>query len=195
LPGGSPPIDPLILFAIKSGLVNSRLYKERTTPYLPYIRLKELVEIAVLLLISAATGLLWNHDLLSKAWRGEVARPAAAKEQALPMPIGLPQVREFFDSRQAVFVDARQRKSFAEGHLAGAVNFPLEEVRQKGTVLVSSRIRPDAMVIAYCNGFSCRDSFELGKILIAGGYANVFVYEGGFPEWRDARYPVEKGGR
>jgi len=47
-------------------------------------------------------------------------------------------------------------------------------------------------LMLYCSGFGCPDSFDLGERLLAEGYLDVRVYEGGFPEWRDAGLPVEK---
>jgi rhodanese-related sulfurtransferase len=35
---------------------------------------------------------------------------------------------------------------------------------------------------------------DLAKLLMQAGYTAVYVYEGGFPEWRDAGYPVATGG-
>lgn len=108
------------------------------------------------------------------------------------MPVGLPQVKELHDSRQAVLVDARSARSFTKEHIAGAVSFPLEEAtRQQAPTLKG--VARDAVIIAYCNGFSCHDSMELGKLLIKAGYSSVYVFEGGLPEWRDAGYPTSGG--
>lgn len=108
------------------------------------------------------------------------------------MPVGLPQVKELHDSRQAVLVDARSARSFAKEHISGAVSFPLEEAtRQQAPALKG--VAKDAVIIAYCNGFSCHDSMELGRLLIKAGYSSVYVFEGGLPEWRDAGYPTSGG--
>lgn len=108
------------------------------------------------------------------------------------MPVALAQVKELHDSRQAVLVDARSARSFAKEHIAGALSFPLEEAsrQQKPTL---KGVNKDALIIVYCNGFSCHDSVELGKLLIKAGYSSVYVFEGGLPEWRDAGYPTAGG--
>jgi len=157
------------------------------------------VEILLIVAISATVGIAWNRSLLTSAWRGEVARPAEAAAPAVnapaePMPLGLMQVKELVDAKQAVLLDARSKASFAEGHIQGALSLPLEEAAKHPSQPLTLKVPADASLIAYCNGFSCHDSMELAKILVKAGYPNVYVYEGGFPEWRDAGYPVAKGG-
>lgn len=158
------------------------------------------LEISLIILISASAGIAWNWTLLTGAWRGEPAQQAqpaqaaAPAGEAVPMPIGLMQVKELHDAKEAVIVDARSRASFAEGHIAGAVLLPVEEARKTPPFPAGIKIPKDATIIVYCNGFSCHDSMEVGKVLMQAGYASVYVYEGGFPEWRDAGYPVATGG-
>ena len=153
-------------------------------------------EIALVVMIAALLGISWNMELLADAWRGEptqqLAEPAAQGE-ILPMPIGLMQVKEMLDAGQAVLVDARSSDSFAKEHIAGALPLPLEEARRSGSPL--PKVPTDAVIIAYCNGFSCHDSMDLGTILIKAGYSSVYVFEGGLPEWRDAGYPVAGGAK
>ena len=152
-------------------------------------------EICLIVAVSAAAGVAWNRTLLTGAWRGELTQQAQAAPQGeeLPMPIGLTQVKEMHDAKQAVIVDARSAASFAQGHIAGAIALPLEDARKDASRLSGAKLPKDATIIAYCNGFSCHDSMDLGKLLLHAGYASVYVYEGGFPEWRDAGYPMAKG--
>ena len=153
-------------------------------------------EICLIVVISASIGVIWNRSLLTSAWRGELAdqAQAAPRGEELPMPLGLTQVKEMYDAKQAVLVDARSLASYSEGHIRGATTLPLEEARKNPGRPFTSHIPTDATIIAYCNGFSCHDSMDLGKILMHAGYASVYVFEGGFPEWRDAGYPVARGG-
>jgi rhodanese-related sulfurtransferase len=156
-----------------------------------------IAEICLIVAISATIGILWNRSLLTSAWRGEVATQAQAsapKGTETPMPVGLVQLKELYDARNAVLVDARSAANFSEGHISGAISLPLEEARKNPASPFKKKLPADATIIAYCNGFSCHDSMDLGKILMQAGYVSVYVYEGGFPEWRDAGYPVVKGG-
>ena len=66
-------------------------------------------EMALIVILSAAIGLIWNRNLLNSAWHGEVTSKAKAQTQAPPqlaaeveaMPIALAQVKELFDQKQA----------------------------------------------------------------------------------------------
>ena len=155
------------------------------------------MEVALVIAISAVLGILWNRTLLADAWRGNAPKQAAAapKAELLPMPIGLLQVKEMHDAKAVVLVDARSAGSFANEHIAGAVSLPLEEARKRAGRPLLEKVSPDAVIAVYCSGFSCHDSVDLGKLLIEGGYRNVYVFEGGLPEWRDAGFPVSGGAR
>lgn len=94
----------------------------------------------------------------------------------------------------ALLVDARSLEDYGQGHLPTAVSLPLEDVEQrlpgfKGEVAVE---RP---LIVYCNGYACPDSFDLAILLLKEGFADVSVFEGGYPEWQDAGLPIEGGQR
>ena len=89
-------------------------------------------------------------------------------------------------------IDARADEIYAEGHLPKAISLPLGEVDDLLKAFKRNVAR-EATLIIYCSGFGCPDSFDLGMRLIEEGYEDVRVYEGGFPEWRDAGLPVEKG--
>jgi rhodanese-related sulfurtransferase len=160
--------------------------------------LASIIEISLIVLAAVALGGIWNRTLLADAWRGApTSQPSPAQaSEVLPMPVGLAQVKEMLDSGQAVVVDARSATSFREGHIAGALPFPLEEAKQRqGKSPMLAKVSKDSVIIAYCNGFSCHDSTELAKLLIGAGYGSVYVFEGGLPEWRDAGYPVARGER
>jgi len=158
---------------------------------------KLMLEIASIVLVAAAAGGVWNSALLYNAWTGKSAAVAPASGKAvpgagMPLPAGLMQVKDFFDYKEAVFVDARDSATFAQGHIKGAISLPVGELEKKFAAFRTA-VPADALLVVYCNGYDCHDSMELGKKLMASGYRNVFVFEGGFPEWKDAGYPVEQG--
>jgi len=144
-----------------------------------------------LLLLASLIGMAVNWKLLGNAWSGKsiVDKPSGVSQAAIPLPLGLMQVKELFDKNEAVIIDSRDRKTFSAGHIKGAVSLPLFEA---ATMIpeFSSRIPKKAMLLVYCNGYACEDSVELGKQLIAAGYSSVYYFDGGFPAWRDAKYPV-----
>jgi rhodanese-related sulfurtransferase len=158
-----------------------------------------LAEMTAIFLIAAALGIAWNHKLLYNAWTGNAPAGAPAGElpQArgdAPLPLGLMQVKELYDRKEAVIVDARDEKSIAAGHIAEAVALPVGEFEARLSRFKRS-VPLEYPLVVYCNGYDCHDSMELGKKLLLAGYRTVYVFEGGFPEWRDAGYPTAGGKR
>jgi len=84
-------------------------------------------------------------------------------------------------------LDVRPEDEFALGHLPGAVNIPLAELK-----LRLADLDPDHEIVAYCRGPYCVLSYEAVALLRARGY-NIRRLEDGLPEWRAAGLPVEIG--
>lgn len=155
-----------------------------------------LIEALVLMLLATLIGVGINRKILTNAWTGKaiVSSPAAPVQGAIPLPLGLMQVKELFDGKEAVIIDSRDRKTFSAGHVNGARSIPLNEAA-KLLPEFSGSVPKNTMLVIYCNGYGCEDSVELGKKFIAEGYAAVYYFDGGFPAWRDANYPVAGGDR
>jgi ArsR family transcriptional regulator len=76
------------------------------------------------------------------------------------------------------------RDEFALGHLAGAVNIPVDELKRR-----LAEIPKNQDIVAYCRGPYCVFSFEAVALLRRHGF-NVRRLEDGFPEWKAASLPV-----
>jgi rhodanese-related sulfurtransferase len=110
-----------------------------------------------------------------------------------PHPVEIDEVRRLIDEG-AVVVDARARELYLEGHLPSALSLPLGEADPLPDSFREA-VSADSVLVLYCSGYGCPDSFDLGVILLAEGYRDVRVFEGGFPERADAGLPVERGER
>lgn len=86
-----------------------------------------------------------------------------------------------------IVLDVRPADEFALGHLAGAINVPLDRLKRQLAKLDRSKT-----IVAYCRGAYCVLSFEAVAELRARGY-DVRRLEDGFPEWRAAGLPVDTG--
>jgi len=152
------------------------------------------LEACVLIAFGALFGLTVNHQLVLDAFAGRLVpqRPEVNADQvlqqdiplALPMPVLLDEVQQLVTDGGLV-VDARTPELFAAGHIEGAVSLPLADIDESLPGFIA-RIDKDRVVVTYCSGFGCPDSFDLGMRLIEEGYSDVRVFEGGYPEWRDA---------
>lgn len=74
--------------------------------------------------------------------------PAAAQvadESAVPR-ISVVELKQAIDARQVLVVDVRDPRSYADGHLPGAINIPLDELARKPALLKSAK----TPIVAYC---------------------------------------------
>jgi rhodanese-related sulfurtransferase/DNA-binding transcriptional ArsR family regulator len=81
-------------------------------------------------------------------------------------------------------LDVRPPEEYAQGHVAGALNVPLDQLRQRLQDLPTDR-----EVVAYCRGPWCVLSFEAVARLREAGF-EARRLENGLPEWRRAGLPV-----
>ncbi len=98
--------------------------------------------------------------------------------------------KAIFDQQRAVFADARSAEDYEEGHIKGAVSFPVGVYDLKiGEFL--NRYPPARPIITYCSGRDCDDSHRLTEMLIAMGYLHVSVMIDGYPGWQKKGFPIE----
>lgn len=84
-----------------------------------------------------------------------------------------------------VLLDIRGDDEFAQGHLPGAINIPLEQLADR-----VGELSQGAEVVAYCRGPYCVLSMQAVSILQAHG-VQAMPLAGGVPEWRAAGLSVE----
>ncbi len=116
------------------------------------------------------------------------AVPAAAENY--PAPALLAEVRTLL-AAGALAVDARAPELYGAGHLPGAFSLPLADLDAELSGF-RQQVPADRVVVTYCSGYGCPDSFDLALRLVQAGYRRVRVFEGGFPQWQDAGLPVER---
>ena len=85
-------------------------------------------------------------------------------------------------------LDVRPPEEFAAGHLPGAVNVPLKELKRR-----LGELPKDQEVVAYCRGPYCVLAYEAVSELRRHGFAARRL-EDGLPEWRLAGLPVDHDG-
>ncbi len=166
-----------------------------------------LFEAIILCALSAAVGLSLNFKLIFNAFSGKsvstlviaasvVAEPAAENSvtaDVFPVPVELDELDDLL-SAGALLIDSRNSVDYQTNHLAGAISLPLGELDQD-LENFKKEVSIDQTLVIYCSGYGCPDSFDLGARLISEGYTDVLIYEGGFPEWRDAGRPLAGGGK
>jgi rhodanese-related sulfurtransferase/DNA-binding transcriptional ArsR family regulator len=83
-------------------------------------------------------------------------------------------------------IDTRPAEEFAAGHLPGALNLPLGELKRRLRELPRNQ-----EIVAYCRGPYCVLSYEAVAELRKRGFWAARL-EDGYPEWKAAGLPVEQ---
>ncbi|QKY69313.1 rhodanese-like domain-containing protein [Lentibacillus sp. CBA3610] len=78
--------------------------------------------------------------------------------------------------RKAQLIDVREPNEFDKGHILGARNIPLTQMKQR---LVE--LRKDKPVYLYCQGGS--RSARAAQLLHKKGYEDISQLKGGFKKW------------
>jgi ArsR family transcriptional regulator len=82
-------------------------------------------------------------------------------------------------------IDIRPEEEFSAGHLPGAINLPLSQLRRRLRELPRGQ-----EIVAYCRGPYCVLSYEAVAELRSRGF-KAFRLQDGYPEWKAAGLPVE----
>lgn len=78
--------------------------------------------------------------------------------------------------RKAQLIDVREPQEFKNGHILGARNIPVTQMKQR---LIE--MRTDKPVYLYCQGTS--RSVRAANILRKNGYKDLNILQGGFKRW------------
>lgn len=91
-----------------------------------------------------------------------------------------------WQTRNALFVDARTADEYAAGHIPGAVNITPDQLRGGRTpeVLPQIMMMREKQVVVYCGGGSCDASKEVAQELFGRSFLYMAVYTDGMKGWR-----------
>lgn len=102
-------------------------------------------------------------------------------------PVPAPDLLERVHQGLVTVVDVRPAEEYLQGHIPGALNIPLDQLKVR-----LEELPTDREIVAYCRGPWCALSFEaVSRIRQAGLKARRL--ENGLPEWRRAGLPVKTG--
>lgn len=90
-------------------------------------------------------------------------------------------------------VETLDEKYFRKFHLPGAQNVPFAN----GFDQQIQSVAPDksAPILVYCLDADCKSSEQAARRLVELGYTEVYDYEAGKVDWKEAGLPVEDLGR
>ena len=87
-------------------------------------------------------------------------------------------------SKNVVVLDVRPELEFKNGHIAGAINIPVEELAAK-----LKKLPKNKEYVAYCRGPFCVFADDAVQLLTKKGFKAKRLVEG-FPDWKMKGWPV-----
>ena len=88
---------------------------------------------------------------------------------------------------EAVIVDIREKKEFAEGRITGSVHIPFDSLKERSVEL--KKYEGKQIVLVDKMG---QNSGMAGKLLQTAGFDNVARMSGGISEWKASNLPLVK---
>lgn len=97
--------------------------------------------------------------------------------------LNLPEFRAAVAGGNHLVIDARLPDSYDHGHVAGALNVPVNADRSSRASLLAqvSKAQP---IIVYCQSESCPFDEAVGAALVADGYTDVSLFPPGWASWQ-----------
>lgn len=93
------------------------------------------------------------------------------------------------EDKDLTLVEVLPEAYYRKFHLPGAVNVPLGEPFEEGIqTAVPDKARP---VVVYCQNTECPASAKAARRMDQLGYTDVYDYEAGKEDWREAGLPTE----
>lgn len=140
----------------------------------------------ILLLASAGGGIIFNALSPLGLFAAEAPTkgiveaffPAEVRE------IDKNEARELLSQNASVFVDARYTPDYEAGHIAGAINVPIDIPDSRVLQLLMRSVDKTSRIVIYCQSRTCPfASVTAQRLMLHAGYHNVYIYKGGWKEW------------
>ncbi len=106
--------------------------------------------------------------------------------------VNVQEALELWSKKEVIFLDARDSVSFSEGHIPGALNQPLDDVKSDSTMLarVALALPKDKLIVVYCSDVGCKMSAIMANMLKGEGL-NTTIFPAGLEGWFEAGGEVE----
>ncbi|MEW5807712.1 MAG: rhodanese-like domain-containing protein [Acidobacteriota bacterium] len=170
------------------------------------IKWKIILDALLIILVGAAVGFAYNYvrkDGLQvmKKWPHPGEQDSTAVESsgtetqdpaAEPVFIDLDEAKKLFENGEAVFLDAREKEEYLEGHIEGSINVPYGWYLDKHPD-ISGMFDQGRVIVTYCSGTECEASIQLAFAMRERGFKRIKIFYGGWQEWVNAGFPVKSG--
>lgn len=97
-----------------------------------------------------------------------------------------PEVKELMESTNLMLIHTLSEIEYDIQHIKGSINVPVTEMKNTGK-LPADKKHP---LCFYCMGPKCPYSKRASLTARTMGYANIYWFQGGIPEWNQFNYPM-----
>ena len=97
------------------------------------------------------------------------------------------ELKEKLESGNVTLIEVLDEEKYKKEHIKGAINIPLKKIGTEA----KQRFDKDEEIVVYCSDYECTSSPTAAKKLDDLGFENVYDYEGGKKEWKEAGYPMD----
>lgn len=84
-------------------------------------------------------------------------------------------------------IEVLKEEEFNKSHITGAINIPLDRIGTEA----KQKFNENDEIVVYCSDNECTASPTAAKKLESLGFNNVYHYEGGKKEWKEAGLSME----
>jgi rhodanese-related sulfurtransferase len=102
--------------------------------------------------------------------------------------VSVEEAKALYD-KGVVFIDVRNPRLYAGGHIVGAHHLDLKNGFTEDAV--ADLVSRDQPVVIYCSGVKCSRSYRASARAVSWGFTKVHYFRGGIVDWKDAGYPVQ----
>ncbi len=151
------------------------------------MRLFKIVQFVLVFLLSS--GLVFAENITSTAATTKIAEEFPARKFFPTVPhISLDEL--YKNKAKYIIVDVRSKYEFETLRIKGARNIPLSS---SNFVVEMQKLRinyPNTKIVVYCNGKTCKKSYQAVKKCKAKRIPNVIAYDAGIMDWAK-KYPKD----
>lgn len=91
-------------------------------------------------------------------------------------------VEQIILTQKRIVIDVRTNESYNQGHIPGAINFPLVDFEINFQQMMKT-ISRDQPLLIYCSGAECTDSHAFADILTNMQFKDIKIFTKGFRGW------------
>lgn len=93
------------------------------------------------------------------------------------------------NEEEITLIEVLEEKEYNRSHIEGAINIPLADIGRE----IKGKFDLDRKIVVYCADSNCQASPRAAEKLDQLGFTNVYDYEGGKKDWREAGNPMTAG--